>query len=146
MNSEENKSSSGTSESERLNFKLKLSAYTYPLMPKKNKDLRIAQNNNVLITTNLYELIFVDESHKFTLYNVDILPEIATDNFPLKRLIHESIGQKLPSSFKKYFWAGDNLYALITEERNQDYSKIELYEEIKDIKYNIKIKKIKILE
>ena len=143
MNSEENKSSSGTSESERLNFKLKLSSYKYPLMPKKNKDLRIAKNNNVLITTNLYELILIDESHKFTLYNVDILPEIAKDNFPLKRLIHESIGPKLPSSFKKLIWAGDNLYALITEERNQDYSKIELYEEIKDIKYNIKIKKIK---
>ena len=51
MNSEENKSSSGTSESERLNFKLKLSSYIYPLMPKKNKDLRIAQNNNVLINS-----------------------------------------------------------------------------------------------
>ena len=102
-------------------------------MPKKNKDLRIAQNNNVLITTNLYELILIDESHKFTLYNVSILPEIATDNFPLKRLIHESISSKLPSSFKKYFWAGDNLYALITEERNQDYREIELSEEIKDI-------------
>ena len=143
MNSEENKSSSGTSESERLNFKLKISSYVYPMMPKKNQDLRISKNNNVLITTNLYELILIDESHKFTLYNVSILPEIATDNFPLKRLIHESIGSKLPSSFKKYFWAGDNLYALITEERNQDYSKIELSEEIKNIKYNIKIKKLK---
>jgi len=143
MNSEENKSSSGTSESERLNFKLKLSSYIYPLMPKKNKDLRIAQNNNVLITTNLYELILIDETHKFTLYNVEILPEIAKDNFPLKRLIHETIGPKLPSSFKRFFWAGDNLYALITEERSQDYSKIEMNEEIKNIKYNIKIKKLK---
>ena len=88
MNSEENKSSSGTSESEGLNFKQKLSSYIYPLMPKKNKDLRIAQHNNVLITTNLYEIIFIDKSHKPILYNISILPEIAIDNLPLKRLIH----------------------------------------------------------
>jgi len=143
MNSEECKSSSGTSESELKNFKLQLSSYVYPLMPEKNKDLRIAQHNNVLIATNLYELIFVDEIHKLTLYNVNILPEIDKNNFPLKRLIHESIGPKLPRSFKKFFWAGDNLYVLITEERNQNYSKIELNEEIKNIKYNIIIKKIK---
>ena len=143
MNSEENKSSSGTSESERSIFRKKLNSYVYPLMPNKNKGLRNTQPNNVLITTNLYELIFIDESHKFTLYNVSILPEIATDNFPLKRLIHETIGSKLPSSFKKFFWAGDNLYALITEERNQNYSYKEMSEEIKNIKYNITIKKLK---
>ena len=143
MNSEENKSSSGTSESERSIFRKKLNSYVYPLMPNKNKGLRNTQPNNVLITTNLYELIFIDESHKFTLYNVSILPEIATDNFPLKRLIHETIGSKLPSSFKKFFWAGDNLYALITEERNQNYSYKEMTEEIKNIKYNITIKKLK---
>ena len=143
MNSEENKSSSGTSNSERINFNQRLASFVYPLMPEKNKDLRIAQQNNVLITTNLYELIFIDEIHKFTLYHVSILPEIDKDNFPLKRLVHERIGPKLPKSFKKLIWAGDNLYALITEERNQNYSKIELNEEIEDIKYNIKIKKIK---
>ena len=137
MNSEECKSSSGTSESVLKNFKLQLSSYVYPSMPEKNKDLRIAQHNNVLIATNLYELIFVDEIHKLTLYNVIILPEIDKDNFPLKRLVHESIGPKLPKSFKKFFWAGDNLYVLITEERNQNYSKIELNEEIKNIKYKI---------
>ena len=56
MSSEENKSSSGTSESERLNFMRKLSSFVYPPMPRKNKDLRLTQYNNSLITTKLYEL------------------------------------------------------------------------------------------
>ena len=143
MNSEENKSSSGTSESERANFRLKLASYVCPSMPRKNEELRLAHHNNVLVTTNLYELIMVDESHKFTLYNVSILPEIAADNFPLKRLIHETIAPKLPKSFKKFFWAGDNLYALITDEGNQVKNNIILDQEVKNIKYKIEIKKLK---
>ena len=143
MSSEENKSSSGTSESERLNFMRKLSSFVYPPMPRKNKDLRLTQYNNSLITTNLYELIFIDESHKFNLYNISILPEIEAKNFRLKRLIHKKIGPKLPSSFKKIFWIGDYLYILVTEERNQNYYNIDMAEEIENIKYNIRIKKIK---
>ena len=144
MHSEEIESSKGTSESERLNFKRKLSSYRYPSMPRKNKGLRIDKyNSNILITTNLYELIFIDEYHKFTLYHVDILPEIAADNFPLKRLIHEKLDSKLPWSFKKFFWVGDNLYALITSEKKQDYNNIDMIEEIKNIKYNIKMKNLK---
>ena len=105
MKSEENKSSSGgTSESERLNFKKKLSSFAYPSMPKKNEELRISLHNNVIITTNLYELIYVDESHKFTLYNLSIFPEIPAKIYLLKRLIFEKISPKLSSSFKNFFW------------------------------------------
>ena len=44
---------------------------------------------------------------------------------------------------QKIFWVGDNLYALITSEKKQDYNNIDMIEEIKNIKYNIKMKNLK---
>ena len=144
VNSEENKSSSGTSESERLNFNFKLKSYKYPIMPKRNYNLRHSQNSQEkLISTNLFEIKFIDEYHKFTLFSSEILPEIALDNFSLRRQIYTNI--TLPSSFKKFFWAGNNLYAFIVEDehKNDNNNNIEITEEINNIKYNIKLKKIK---
>lgn len=144
INSEENKSSSGTSESERLNFNFKLRSYKYPIMPKRNYELRNPQNfEEKLIATNLFEIKFIDEYHKFSLFSSEILPEIALDNFTLRRQIYSNI--TLPSSFKKFFWAGNNLYAFIVEDegKNDNYNSIELTEEINNITYNIKLKKIK---
>ena len=51
--------------------------------------------------------------------------------------------QNCPAPSKDFFGQGITYIALITEERSQDYSRIELNEEIKNIKYNIKIKKLK---
>ena len=143
MNSEENKSISGTSESERQNFRQKLNSFIYPPMPKKNYNLRQGQynQNNISIITNLFEIKFVDEFHKFTLYNVEILPEIALDNFSLKRQIYSNI--KLPNDFKKIFWAGNNLYTIIKEENNHNYNFIEIKAEINKNEYNIKLTKLK---
>ena len=144
VKSEENKSSSGTSESERLNFNFKLRSYKYPIMPKRNYDLRHSQNSQEKsISTNLFEIKFIDEYHKFTLFSSEILPEIALDNFSLRRQIYTNI--TLPSSFKKFFWAGNNLYAFIAQDegKNDNYNNIEIAEEINNIKYNIKLKKIK---
>ena len=135
VNSEENKSISGTSESERLNFNFKLKSYKYQIMPKRNYNLRHSQNSQEkLISTNLFEIKFIDEYHKFTLFSSEILPEIALDNFSLRRQIYTKI--TLPSSFKKFFWAWNNLYAFIVEDerKNNNYNNIEITEEI-----NIKI-------
>ena len=141
VNSEENKSSSGTSESERITFNLNLKKYKYPIIPKRNYDLRHSQNSQEkLITTNLFEIKFIDQYHKFTLFSSKILPEIALDNFILRRQIYSNI--TLPPSFKKFFWAGDNLYAFIVEDEGKN-DNIELTEEINNITYNIKLNKIK---
>ena len=124
--SEENLSNSGTSESERVNFKQKLRCFQYSKMPKRNKDYRLQQlsNYNVKITTNLFEIILIDEFHKFTLFNTDIYPEIAVDNSTLLKEIYLNIIlTNLPKSFKKIFWAGKNLYTLITKDNN-NYDKI----------------------
>ena len=141
--SEEVKSSSGTSESDRQIIRKKLNSFQYPSMPLKDYNLRKRESfqRNRLITTNLYEIKFVDEFHKFALYKVEILPEIAEDNYTLKKQIYSNI--ELPKSFKKSFWAGNNLYTLITEEKGQNYDIIKISEEINKIKYNVQLKKIK---
>ena len=96
------------------------------------------------ITTNLFEVILIDEFHKFTLFNTEIFPEIADDNSILRKQIYLNIIiPKLPKSFKKVFWAGKNLYTFITEDQ-KDYNTIEIKdEEYKNNKYNIKLTKLK---
>ena len=142
VDSEEIKSSSGTSESERQNFKLKLLAYQYPPMPQRDINLRQQQNQKkIKIITNLFEIKLIDEYHKFALYSVDIMPEISADNFSLRRQIYNNLD--MPKCFKKFFWAGNNFYSLINEDKEQDYSNIEKDEEVNGVIYNIKLKKIK---
>ena len=142
VDSEEIKSSSGTSESERQNFKLKLLAYQYPPMPQRDINLRQQQNQKkIKIITNLFEIKLIDEYHKFALYSVDIMPGIAADNFSLRRQIYNNLD--MPKCFKKFFWAGNNFYSLINEDKEQDYSNIEKDEEVNGVIYNIKLKKIK---
>ena len=142
-NSDELKSSSGTSESDRQIIKKGLTLYQYPPMPTRNFRQRhsLINGNKLLITTNLFELKLVDRIHKFTLFSLDILPEIANDNFILKKQICFNIETNLPKSFKKMIWAGNNLYAFITEDK-ENYNNIEINEEIKGVIYNIKLKKV----
>ena len=144
--SEENKSNSGTSESERINFRQKLMAFHYPNMPKRDIHFRQNQSNNkiVKIITNLFEVNIKDKFHKFTLFSVDISPPIADDNFTILRKIYTSIVlPKMPKSFKKIIWAGRNLFTFITEEKFTIYNVIEINEEFDKIKYTIKLNKIK---
>ena len=103
--SDENKSSSMTSETELQLFRQKLREFKYPSMPKRNPELRKEnQINNLIITTNLFELKFRNNNYRFTLYSVDILPEVADDNNPLRRIIYSKIELCLPKCFKKLFY------------------------------------------
>ena len=71
-------------------------------MPKRNDILRQDQNYyKILIITNLFEISFIDLIHKFSLYTVEILPEVDANNYSLKRQIYSNI--KLPNDFKKTF-------------------------------------------
>ena len=91
--SEENKSNSGTSESEKQIFKQKLSSFNYSIMRKRNYEYRQKYKNdrNITITTNMFEIKLIDEFHKFTLFSVEIYPEIAEDNSSLIRQIYFNI-------------------------------------------------------
>ena len=142
--SEENKSSSGTSESEKYRFNKKLSAFQYSIMPKKNFEYRKnEQREKITITSNLFEIKLIDTFHKFSLFSIEILPEIAEDNYSLRKQIYTNIVlPNLPKSFKKIFWAGKNLFTFIKDEKEKDQN-IIINEKLNNTEYKIKLIKVK---
>ena len=152
IQSDENNSNSGTSESERQNFREKLRSYKYENMPKRDYNYRLQhqKKDNITITTNLFEIKLIDNYHKFTLFSINILPEIAEDNFVLlRKVFFDIVYPNLPKSFKKNILSGRNLFSFITEgngenkDRDIDYQNIEISGELNNSKYKIKLEKIK---
>ena len=143
--SDENKSSSMTSESEAREFRKKLKDFTYPLMPRRNPELRKGiKKDNIIITTNLFELKFRYDHYKFTLFSIIILPEIDRDNDPLRRKIFNKIENYLPKNiFMRTFWSGLNLYAILNNKEGQIFENIQINLDIDGISYNLKLEKVK---
>ena len=144
--SEDNKSNSGTTESEKINFREQLKKFQYPNMPKRDNKYRqdLPKNKIVKLITNLFEVNLKDQFHKFTLFSVEISPTVAEDNSTLLRKIYTAIVlPKLPKSFKKVIWAGRNLFTFISEEKFTIYDVIEINEELDETKYKIKLLKVK---
>jgi len=143
--SDENKSSSMTSESELRLFRKKLKEFKYPQMPKRNPELiKCYQKNNIVITTNLFELKFRYDYYRLTLFSISILPEVDKDNDPLRRKIYNKVDNYLPKNFfKKTFWAGQNFYAIINNTEGEKYENIEIKVEIDDVSYTLKLDKVK---
>ncbi len=114
--------------------------FDYPSTPKKNNNLRTEPQ--VLIVSNLFPIEYIDSIHKMFLYSIEILPTIADDNFPLKRIIYQRIESQLPEEFKKVVFAGNNLYACVSNFSHKNIAVIELFINIKE-EYTIKIKQVK---
>ena len=129
------------SESERIANWNAIQNYIYPLPPKKNENLR--NEVKVSIISNLFPIEYIDSMHKIYLYSIEILPTISDDNFPLKRIIHQRIESNFPDEFKKAFFAGNNLYACISNSQNKDLSIIELAVSANNTEYAVKLIKAK---
>ena len=136
--SKENKQAT---ESERNSMWNAIKSFDYPLAPKKNANLRT--ETQVSIISNLFPVEYIDAMHKILLYSIEILPTISDENFPLKRIIHQHIESQLPEEFKKTFFAGNNLYACVTNTQNKDLSLIELATSVNKTEYAIKLNKAK---
>ena len=136
--SKENKQAT---ESERNSMWNAIKSFDYPLAPKKNANLRT--ETQVSIISNLFPVEYIDALHKILLYSIEILPTISDENFPLKRIIHQHIESQLPEEFKKTFFAGNNLYACVTNTQNKDLSLIELATSVNKTEYAIKLNKAK---
>lgn len=130
-----------TTESERNSMWNAIKSFDYPLAPKKNANLRT--ETQVSIISNLFPVEYIDAMHKILLYSIEILPTISDENFPLKRIIHQHIESQLPEEFKKTFFAGNNLYACVTNTQNKDLSLIELTTSVNKTEYAIKLNKAK---
>ena len=125
---------------ERKAFLEEVKNFDYPSTPKKNMNLR--NDNQVQIISNLFPIEYIDPLHKMFLYSIEILPTIADDNFPLKRIISQRIESQLPEEFKKIIFAGNNLYACVTNSNQKNLSVIELFVTVKE-EYTIKLKQVK---
>ena len=143
ITSEENKSSSMTSESEQQLLRKKIKEFKYPKIPKRNRELRENNQTNLTISSNLFELKFRYDNYKFTLFSINILPEVSDDNYPLMRIIYSKIEIYLPKCFKKTFWAGKNMFAIIAEKEGENYEKFEIKVELDKIQYNLIFEKVK---
>ena len=143
ITSEENKSSSMTSESEQQLLRKKIKEFKYPKIPKRNRELRENNQTNLTISSNLFELKFRYDNYKFTLFSINILPELSDDNYPLMRIIYSKIEIYLPKCFKKTFWAGKNMFAIIAEKEGENYEKFEIKVELDKIQYNLIFEKVK---
>ena len=142
--SEENKSSSMTSESERREFRQKLKDFKYPLMPKRNPQIRnYYQIKGPTIITNLFELILSNVNYRFILFSYTILPEIDKDNEPLRWKILNKIIHYLPKCFVKAFRTGLDLYAIIDQSVKNEYENFEIKVELDDTSYTVNFKKVK---
>ena len=142
--SDEKNSSSMTSESELLQFKKKVREFIHPSRPKINRQIRnIDRKFDLPITTNLFQLKFKSDNFKFILFSIEILPEIADDNYTLLRNIYSKINAFLPPCFKKVVWAGKNCLAIIDEKNKKDYENFQIEIELKDEKYILKFYKVK---
>jgi hypothetical protein len=127
-------------DAERKAFLNEANNYDYPSTPKKNENLR--NETQVQIISNLFPIEYVDSIHKMFLYSIEILPTIADDNYPLKRVIYQRIESQLPPEFKKVIFAGNNLYACITNSSHKDLSVIEFSITIKE-EYSLKLRQVK---
>ena len=131
-------------DSQGNNLREAIRTYKYPLTPRKNNNLR--NEPQVSIISNLFPIQYIDSFHKIFLYSIEILPTISDDNFPLKRVIHQKIESLLPEEFKKIIFAGNNLYACITNHKKKDLSYLEFSASVKNVEYKVKLNKAKIID
>ena len=81
----------------------------YATAPPKNNNLR--KNDKIIpLSSNLLKLTFTNPLQKVYIYSIEILPELAKDNFTLQKKIYKIIELKLSPYFIKFTFAGYNLF------------------------------------
>lgn len=143
MQSSKNTATAQGNDAERNYLRTAIRNFAYPSTPKKNANLR--NDPQVSIISNLFPIQYIDSIHKMILFSIEILPTISDDNFPLKRVIHQKLEALLPEEFKKIIFAGNNLYACISNTQNKDFSCLDFQATVKDVKYSIKLIKTRII-
>ena len=85
------------------------SLIVYPTRPKR--DLHIEEKDKkTTVICNLRQISLSSSSKKISQYAIHFEPEIAEDNFPLKRKLIRQIREELKKHFQKYIQGGDSLF------------------------------------
>ena len=112
----------------------------YAKAPPKNNMLR--KNDSIVsLCSNLMKLTLTDPLQKVYIYSIDILPELAKDNYTLQKKIYRTIEDKLAPHFKKMSFAGYNLFG----STKNPVDEITIDVNVDKIDYKIIFKKVGLL-
>ena len=110
---------------------------TYAKAPPKNNLLR-KDDSIISLTSNLMKLTLKDPLQKVYIYSIEIIPELAKDNYTLQKKIYKLIEQKLSPYFNKFTFAGLNLFGSTRDPKDE----IIIEENVEKTDYKITFKKV----
>ena len=110
---------------------------TYAKAPPKNNLLR-KDDSIISLTSNLMKLTLKDPLQKVYIYSIEIMPELAKDNYTLQKKIYKLIEQKLSPYFNKFTFAGLNLFGSTRDPKDE----INIEENVEKTDYKITFKKV----
>jgi len=110
---------------------------TYVKAPPKNNLLR-KDDSIISLTSNLMKLTLKDPLQKVYIYSIEIIPELAKDNYTLQKKIYKLIEQKLSPYFNKFTFAGLNLFGSTRDPKDE----IIIEENVEKTDYKITFKKV----
>ena len=113
---------------------------TYAKAPPKNKNFR-QYDKIVHLSSNLMKLNFNDPLKKVYIYSIEIIPELAKDNYVLQKKIYKIIENKLNQYFNKFSFAGYNLFGSTKDPKEE----IIIEENVENTDYKITFKKVGVL-
>ena len=113
---------------------------TYAKAPPKNKNFR-QYDKIVHLSSNLMKLNFNDPLKKVYIYSIEIMPELAKDNYVLQKKIYKIIENKLNQYFNKFSFAGYNLFGSTKDPKEE----IIIEENVENTDYKITFKKVGVL-
>ena len=110
---------------------------TYAKAPPKNNNFR--QNDKIIhLCSNLMKLNFNDPLKKVYIYSIEIIPELAKDNYVLQKKIYKLIETQLNQFFNKFSFAGYNLFGSTKDPKEE----IIIEENVENTDYKITFKKV----
>ena len=124
-------------EQENLPNNPKTQLITYAKAPPKNNLLR-KDDSIISLTSNLMKLTLKDPLQKVYIYSIEIMPELAKDNYTLQKKIYKLIEQKLSPYFNKFTFAGLNLFGSTRDPKDE----IIIEENVEKTDYKITFKKV----
>ena len=109
----------------------------YAKAPPKNNLFR-EKDKKVLLASNLMKITFTNPLQKVYIYSIEILPELAKDNYTLQKKIYKIIENKLSPYFIKMSFAGYNLFGSTRNPQDE----IIINENVENTDYSITFKKV----
>ena len=110
---------------------------TYAKAPLKNNLLR-KNDRTISISSNLMKLTFTNPLQKVYIYSIEIIPELANDNYTLQKKIYKTIEHRLSPYFVKFSFAGLNLFGSTKDPKDE----IIIEENVENTDYKITFKKV----